>query len=273
MASDPGSAGDRGGTGDREPAVTDRVPARTDAAAVSLGGPLAAARLLERPNRFLVRCRREDEEGEVVEAHMPNPGRMEDLLVPGRRLRLRPAEGEHRKTSWTAARVERADGGGWVSLDTTLPNRLVEIALRAGSLEELAGWSLEGREVALGDSRLDFVLSSEDGRRLALEVKSVSLVAGREGRFPDAVTARGARHLRKLAALARRDDWEAAVLFVAQRADVDRVVAARDIDPGFADALAAARGAGVRAYARRCRVSPGEVRLGRRVPAGPADGG
>ena len=199
---------------------------------------------------------------------MPNPGRMEELLVTGRRLRLRPEAGAHRKTSWTAVLVETPDGTGWVSLDTTLPNRLVEKALGAGGLEELAGWSLEDREVELGASRLDFVLSAPGRRRLALEVKSVSLVVDREGRFPDAVTARGARHVRELAGIAGRDGWEAAVLFVAQRSDVDRVVAAHEIDPAFAGALAAAREAGVRILARRCGVTTEEVRLGGPVPAG-----
>ncbi len=253
-----------------------------EAPAVSLDGPLAGARLVGRPNRFLVRCRRSGEASGgpgggddpvpeadgMVDAHMPNPGRMEELMVPGRRLRLRPAEGEGRKTSWTAVLVETPAGDGWVSLDTTLPNRLVDAALRAGRLDELAGWEPEGREVALGGSRIDFVLRAPDDRHLALEVKSVSLVVDGEGRFPDAVTARGTRHVRELTELARRDGWEAAVLFVAQRSDVDRVVAAGEIDPEFAAALAAARAAGVRVLARRCDVTPDEVRLGPRVPAG-----
>lgn len=255
----PGRRGER---------VTGERGGNRPAPSVSLEGPLAPARLEERSNRFLVRCRTGPGAGRLVGAHLPNPGRMEELLVPGRRLRLRPEAGAHRKTSWTAVLVETPDGAGWVSLDTTLPNRLVEKALGSGGLEELEGWSLEDREVELGASRLDFVLSAPGGRRLALEVKSVSLVVGREGRFPDAVTARGARHVRELAGIAGRDGWEAAVLFVAQRSDVDRVVAAHEIDPGFAEALAAAREAGVRVLARRCGVTTEEVRLGPPVPAG-----
>lgn len=243
-----------GGTGDvpREP----------------LGAPLAEARLVERPNRFLVRARRAEQ---VVEAHLPNPGRLEELMVPGRRLRLRPAGGAGRKTDWTAVLAETPAGDGWVSLDTTLPNRLVRRALERGWLEELAGWEIEGTEVTLGGSRFDFVLA--DGpRRLALEVKSVSLVRDRVGRFPDAVTARGTRHVRELGGIAGRDGWGAAVLFVAQRADVDRVVADGEIDPDFAQALRAARTAGVRTLARRCRIDEAAVELGPAVPVGPEGG-
>lgn len=250
---------------------------------------MAAARFVERPDRFLVRCRLESRaagassgEGRLVEAHLPDPGRLEELLVPGRRLRLRPEPGEGRKTSWTVVLSETPDASGWVSLDTTLPNRLVERALEEDWLDEVAGWRLGRREVSLGGSRLDFVLVPEDGRsggegrrpsgpeptdrRLALEVKSVTLVRDGVGLFPDAVTERGARHVRELEELAGRPDWEAAVLFVVQRSDVEEVLAAESIDPEFSATLARARRRGVRALARRCRVGEERVRLGAAIP-------
>jgi sugar fermentation stimulation protein A len=46
------------------------------------------------------------------------------------------------------------------------------------------------------------------------------------------------------------------------------VVAAREIDPGFADALDEAREAGVRVLARRCRVELDRIVLGEPVPVG-----
>lgn len=233
--------------------------------AVSLEGPLEEAEFVARPNRFVVRCR---VDGTVEDAHLPDPGRLEELLVPGRRVLLRPAARPGRKTGWTAALVETPGGDAWVSVDTTLPNRLVGEALRSGALEEVSGWSVEGREVTLGDSRLDFLLGRPGGERLALEVKSVTLVVDREGRFPDAVTARGTRHVRELASLAAREGWHAAVLFVAQRADVDRVVADPGIDPDFAGALEEARAVGVEAWARRCRVTRERVEMGAAVPVG-----
>jgi sugar fermentation stimulation protein A len=248
-----------------------------DAPSVDLGGPLAPAVFLRRPNRFVVRCRLagrpgapEDAEAgadaPVVEAHLPDPGRLTDLLVEGRRLLLRPAGAPGRKTDWTAVLV-RSAGGTWVSVDTTLPNRLVENGLRRRALGELAGWSLHAPEVALGGSRIDFVLGRpDDEARLALEVKSVTLVRGRVGRFPDAVTARGTRHVRELAEVEARDGWRAAVLFVAQRPDVERISADEEIDPEFARALGVAREAGVGALGRRCRVDRSRVELGPAVP-------
>jgi sugar fermentation stimulation protein A len=254
------------------------------------------ARFVERPNRFLLRCRID---GETVQVHMADPGRLRELLLPGARLRVRHTSAPHRKTEWTAVLVERPGGGEWISLDTTLPNALIHRALAAGALQEFRGWRLEAREWAHGRSRLDFLLKRADASvtrpdrapsdpapsglapsdpapctpplpspKLALEVKSVTLVEHGVARFPDAVTARGARHVRALMELAREPGWEAAILFVLQRADAHRIEAARSIDPTFAEALAEARDAGVRILGRRCRVTPEAVTLGEIVPAG-----
>lgn len=230
---------------------------------------LVPARFLRRPNRFVLRARLDD--GRDVRAHLPNPGRLEAILTPGRPLRLEAAEDESRKTDWSAVLARTRDEDGWVSLVTTLPNRLVGRALEEGALAELDGWRAERAEARVGGSRLDFLLRREDGRRMALEVKSVTLERDSVGLFPDAVTARGTRHLRELAAVAGRRGWEAAVLFVAQRDDVESVTAAPGIDPDFAAAFSAARSAGVRAMARRCRVGPRGVALGPSVPVLPPE--
>lgn len=242
----------------------------TDPAAFEpFDGDLEPARFLRRPNRFVVHASVDG--GREVRAHLPNPGRLDAILTPGRRLRLQPADDPDRKTGWSAVLARTPGGDGWVSLVTTLPNRLVGLALAEGEIEELAEWRLERAEATVGDSRLDFLLARDD-RRLALEVKSVTLERGGTGLFPDAVTARGTRHVRELTAIAGREGWEAAVLFVAQRDDVDSVTAAPEIDPEFAAALSEARAAGVRTLARLCEVTPRGVALGPALPVpDPAD--
>jgi sugar fermentation stimulation protein A len=100
-----------------------------------------------------------------------------------------------------------------------------------------------------------------------LEVKSVTLVEDGIGLFPDAVTERGARHVRELAELAAQPGWEAAILFVLQRHDATVIKAARRIDPKFADALKKAKEAGVRILGRRCHVFLDRVELGESVSA------
>jgi sugar fermentation stimulation protein A len=250
--------------------------------AIELNGPLVETQFVERPNRFLLRCmprtvcERSASYGAdpavsatIHEAHMADPGRLRELLIPGRRVWLRPVrDAPHRRTQWTAVLVETPDGAGLVSVDTTLPNRLVHEALKLGALEEFGGYTLERREVTLGDSRIDFLLARRDGRRLAVEVKSVTLVEDGIARFPDAVTERGTRHVRELTRIAQQPGWDAAVLFVLQRPDAHRIEAARGIDARFADALAAARDVGVRVLGRRCTVTLERLTLGDVVPAG-----
>ena len=166
------------------------------------------------------------------------------------------------ETRWTAVLVESPDGRELVSLDSTLPNRLIRNALADGVMEEFDGWDLVRAEFPLGRSRFDFLLSSSDGRQMVVEVKSVTLVEEGIGLFPDAVTERGARHVRELTEIAGRSNWEAAVLFVLQRSDARGIRAARSIDPKFADALGDAKRAGVQVLGRRCKVSPDGVELG-----------
>ncbi|MEW5920020.1 MAG: DNA/RNA nuclease SfsA [Bacillota bacterium] len=236
---------------------------------------LQEARFLERPNRFLLRCGLPAVSAnspsvmgeEIVEAHLADPGRLRELLAP-RTVWLRPVNGTGRKTKWSAALCESPAGDSLVSIDATLPNRLVGKALLAGALEEFAGWSLVRPEFPLGGSRWDFLLKSPGGRRLLLEVKSVTLVEGKTALFPDALTARGAKHMRELAEIVRNGEYEAAVMFVVQRDEAILIQAAPQIDPAFAAALADAVAAGVNIYGRKCRVSLTGVTLGEQLPAG-----
>ena len=74
-------------------------------------GHIFTAHFLGRPNRFLIRCE-SDELGEI-EAHLPNPGRLWELLLPKAKLYLQKAIGKGRggdsvrKTKYTVLAVER----------------------------------------------------------------------------------------------------------------------------------------------------------------------
>ncbi len=225
-------------------------------------GPLLEGRFISRPNRFLAVV---ELDGREVEAHLPDPGRLEELLLPSTRVWVRPAASEGRKTRFTLAFLE-APTRELVSVVTTLPNELVAEALHDRMIGELAEWDIAAREHRWGGSRFDFLLKRGE-RRLLLEVKSVTLLDEQGGRalFPDAVTVRGARHLRELAE-ALTAGFESAVLFVVQRGDAKSVTAARAIDPNFAAALEAAQAAGVLLLAYRSRVSLSEAVITEPIP-------
>lgn len=226
-------------------------------------GPWHRATFIERPNRFIVHASLDDS-GQEVRTHLPDPGRLKELMIPGRTVWLKPAD-TPRKTAWSCIYVETAEGE-LVCCDTRRPNQLIGEALKAGAIDELAGWDFVRSESTWGSSRFDFLLQREGGQ-LYLEVKGVSWVEGQVARFPDAVTARGAKHLAELAKIAGTPHLEAAALFLLQRsADVIRIEAAGDRDPAFAQALAEAREAGVLILGRRARLTLDRTTLGDALP-------
>ncbi|MBM7097525.1 DNA/RNA nuclease SfsA [Bacillus sp. H-16] len=215
-------------------------------------GPLIKSTFVERPNRFILKCRLED--GEEVTVHLPDPGRLKELLIPGCDVMLRYVDDPKRKTNWSAVLVSRGDGG-WVGVNAQLPNALAKGAVEKDLIKEFAGWTYVRAEYKKGGSRWDLLMEHPDGRKMVVEVKGVSLVDAKgAGAFPDAVTARGAKHVRELGDIAREEGWEAALFFVAQRDDIHSISPARHIDPAFADAMEEASRAGVKIIGRKCKV-------------------
>ncbi|MYF06650.1 MAG: DNA/RNA nuclease SfsA, partial [Rhodospirillaceae bacterium] len=177
-----------------------------------------------------------------------------------------------RKLRWTWELVRDADTGSLVGINTGRANAVVEEALRAGLVDPALAAPSIRREVRYGDgSRVDFLLTGDDGQRCFLEVKSVTLrrsaAAPHIGEFPDAVTARGARHLRELAAVRAGGD-RAMLLYLVQRGDCEAVRLAADIDPAYAEAARDAQAAGVDFRAVDCRVTPEEIAVRRPLPVG-----
>ncbi|SVA72030.1 uncharacterized protein METZ01_LOCUS124884, partial [marine metagenome] len=179
---------------------------------MKLGDRVVDGIFLERPNRYLARV---EVDGQEIKAHVPDPGRLPGLMIPGRRVRLTYNPGPKRKTDYSLVLVRHGDI--WVSVYPAFANKVVENELAKGSLSCLNGFESFNREVKCGESRFDFQLEFLDVKAF-VEVKSVSLVEGGVGKFPDAPTQRGVKHLKELIAL-RRKGYRAAVLFVSQRSD------------------------------------------------------
>ncbi len=221
--------------------------------------PLVPGTLVRRLNRFAVEV---GVGGEVVQAHLPNSGRLRELLVPGYRVWLAPRSGP-RRTPYDLELVELPDGV-LVSADARLPNRLCLEAWAEGRLPEFGGFSRAVPEPRLDGGRLDFRLEGAEGAAY-VEVKSITLVEDGCGLFPDAPTQRGRRHLELLTAAARRG-FGAFGVFIIQRPDA-RAFAPNDaVDPAFGRKLREAARAGVQVRAYRCRVSLAEIRLEEPVP-------
>ncbi len=219
--------------------------------------PLIRATFLRRENRFRAAVALAD--GREVAAHVPNSGRLGELLTPGATCYVTssPTPG---KTSHVLRLVSYASG--LVSIDARLPGPLFADAWARKALgAPFDRYTSLAREVTCGDSRLDFRLEGLDGRGCWVETKSVTLVgdaitglpAG-VAFFPDAPTRRGVKHLAALMA-ARAAGDEAAVVFIVQRADARAFAPHPTADPAFGAALREAAAAGVGVHAFRCAVS------------------
>ena len=218
-------------------------------------GEILPAVFLSRPNRFIAHVL---VEGEEVVCHVKNTGRCRELLCPEARVWLEKGTKPKRKTAYDLVTVEK--GRRLVNMDAQAPNKIFgEWALR---LE--AGIRSVRPEVTFGDSRLDFLLETEQGRHY-VEVKGVTLEEGGHVFFPDAPTERGVRHLHTLMR-AVEQGHRATVFFVVQMADVLDFSPNDSTDPAFGQALRQAAAAGVQVLAFTCQVTPEEVTMDRQIP-------
>lgn len=214
--------------------------------------PLVGGRLVKRYKRFLADVVLDEDGGEIT-AHCANPGSMLGLKDAGSRVWLSRSDNPKRKLKYSWEIIE-ADGA-LVGINTAHPNKLVEEAIADARIKELSGYASLRREVKYGkNSRIDVLLEGADGGRTYVEVKNVHLMRQPGlAEFPDSVTARGAKHLGELADMVA-EGHKAAMVFLVQRPDCERLSLAEDIDPTYAAAFRSAREAGVEAYAIGCDV-------------------
>jgi sugar fermentation stimulation protein A len=222
---------------------------------------------LSRPNRFVAVVRLAD--GTEVNVHVASSGRMAELLLPGAPVEVQlHGAAPDRKTAGLLTMV--AAGDTWVSVDTSLPGKLLRRAFQERAVPPFAEYTQVKPEHTYGDSRIDFLLTGEELPPCLAEVKSVTTAfpdpdGVRVARFPDAPTERGAKHLRELIK-ARTEGYRSAVCFLIQRNDVGAVGPYDEIDPVFGATLRQAVAAGVEVHAWVLDVSPEKTSLGQAVP-------
>ena len=229
--------------------------------------PLIPATLVRRYKRFLADVVLPS--GEAITAHVANPGAMIGLAAPGSRVWLSKSSNAKRKLpySWELVEVDLGAGPELIGINTAHPNLLVAEAIAADAIPELAGYTARRREVKYGrNSRVDFLLEAPGRPPCYVEVKNVHLMR-RAGlaEFPDSVTARGAKHLDELAAVAAAGA-HAVMLFLIQIGSATRFALSRDIDPAYGAAFDRAQAAGVEAVAYRCVIEHKAITLAGPVP-------
>ena len=194
------------------------------------GYNLLEAEFVDRPNRFLTRVKYNRE---VVSSHLPDPGRLKELLIPGVTLLIKKEDNPNRKTKFSTQAVYLDKQ--LISLNSWLPNQFVEFLLKHDSIDFFNKCDFIRREVPFGKHRFDFLLM-RDKKPLYVEVKSVTLVENGVAKFPDAVTERGKHHVEHLAEMTK-DGIDCMILFVVQRSDAKIFKPQWERDPKFAEGL------------------------------------
>lgn len=219
---------------------------------------IVSAEFIERPNRFIAYV---DLMGVRTKVHVKNTGRCRELLTDHARVYLEKNGKESRATAYDLVAVEKE--GRLVNMDSNAPNRVAGEWLQAGGLYRDV--SLVRPEKTFGSSRFDFYVESASGRRAYIEVKGVTLEREGVAAFPDAPSERALKHVEELIE-ARRQGYEAYLLFVIQMKGVCRVEPNLDTQPAFGEALKLARREGVRLLAYDCLVREDSLELDAPVP-------
>ena len=217
--------------------------------------PVVKGCFLLRENRFIARVRLEN--GEEERVHVPNTGRMKELLTPEAAVLLSYDPAPHRKTAYTLIAAEYQ--GIWVSVHAVKAN-----ALAAEWLAVQPGISDVKREVTYGSSRFDLGCR-KDGKQAYFEVKSVNLVVDGAARFPDAPTTRGVKHLKELQK-AQSEGFSAGIIFVIQRQDAAFFEPNRATDPAFSDQLKICADQGMEIRALRCVLTENSISIEKEIP-------
>ncbi len=222
---------------------------------MDFASPLIPGILVRRYKRFLADVRLEN--GDTTTVHTANTGSMLGCAEPGSRVWLSRASNPERKypLSWE---IVETSASVLVGINTALPNRLVREAIEQGVATELQGYHRIRPEVAFGDerSRVDLLLERDrDDTRCYVEVKNVTASIDKGiALFPDAVSARGAKHLRELMGVVAQGH-RGVLCFCVQRADAREVRPYDALDPLYGATLRLALAAGVEAMAYRADVA------------------
>ena len=223
---------------------------------------LIPATLLKRYKRFLADVKLEN--GETVTAHCPNTGSMAGCSEPGRQVYLSVHDNPKRKYKYTWELI--AMPTSLVGVNTLVHNRLDDRSIEQHLIPEVIQYKKVKREVKIGGhSRIDLLLTAGSGERCYVEIKNCTLVNKRVAQFPDAVTARGLRHINELENLVKAGHRSIMFYFI-QRMDARVFRPADHIDPDYGRRLRQAVENGVEILAYDVRINLQGIELNNNIP-------
>ena len=221
---------------------------------------LISGELVKRYKRFFVDVKINNK---IITAHCPNTGSMMGLLSANNKVWLSKSENPERKLKYTLQIIENKKS--MVGVNTHLTNKIVLEALEKNSIKELKNLDNIKSEVKFGkNTRFDFLIS-KNNKKIFVEVKNVTL-SRKKGvaEFPDAVTARGLKHISELINASKRG-FETYLLFLIQRNDCNQFKIAQDIDPDYYKLLTEAAKKKLNIICYDCKFSPKGIKLNKNI--------
>lgn len=225
---------------------------------------LKQAKLLKRYKRFLVDI--ETAQGELT-IHCANTGRMTGCADSGFTAYYSTSSNAKRKYPHSLELTQN-QAGDLICVNTSMANHVVAEAIAKQQIPELINYETLTQEVKYGDenSRIDILLSDADKPACYIEVKSVTLLEENgQGYFPDAVTARGSKHLRELVTM-KQQGHRAVLFFLIQHTGIKSVAPAAHIDANYAIEIKKALAAEVEILCYRTNISSEQIVIDTTIP-------
>ena len=150
-----------------------------------------SATFITRPNRFVMELKLKNK---IIKAYMPNTGRMVEFLHPGNTFYVIKKKSPKFNYRVVATKYQQS----YVFLDTVKINSVFEKLLHLNLIDELKNLKNIEAEKTFGNSRFDFYVTTQQNKKVIIEVKSVTLCHNQIAMFPDAATIRGRKHIKEL---------------------------------------------------------------------------
>ncbi len=217
---------------------------------------LIKGKLIKRYKRFFVDV---EVNNNVITAHCPNTGSMLGLLNKGNDAWVSKNDNPKRKLKFTLEMIK--SNNKITGVNTHRANRIVEHGLENKLFKEFDSVKNIKPEFQYSDdTRFDFFCD-----KYLIEVKNVTL--NRKSvfaEFPDAVTSRGSKHLKKLKESIQYG-YKPYVLFLVQIQNISKFRIAKDIDSDYYNNFLEAKKEGVKFIAYRCKLNSKEIVIEKKI--------
>ena len=221
---------------------------------------LVKGKLIKRYKRFFTDVKLDKK---VVTAHCPNTGSMKGLLDEGNDVYLLPNNDPKRKLKYGLEIIKTRKN--LVGVNTHMANKIAQHALENNLIKELKNNDLIKPEVFFNkETRFDFLLE-KNKQKSFVEVKNVTLFRNKDtAEFPDAVTARGTKHLLTLIDAIKKG-YKSYLLFLVQIQNMEKFKIAKDVDAEYYKNYLIAKKAGVNFLAYRCDISSKKIFIDKKL--------